>query len=113
VHAAFSLDYSIPTKYHSSLSELMNGAPWSDSYTIVPAPYLLALTCILLAILMTLVWTVPVYALALTKFLIRFKTWQQKCARYSKQHLRAGYGSFCSHPKKVRLRYAGDRDAKS
>jgi len=45
-------------------------------------PYMLAFSCIVLAVLITLICAVPVYILALSKFFIRFTAWQQKCALY-------------------------------
>jgi 1-acyl-sn-glycerol-3-phosphate acyltransferase len=43
---------------------------------------LLGIICIGLIVLNTLIWAVPVYVLALTKYLVRFKWWQIRCARY-------------------------------
>ncbi|HOO91143.1 MAG TPA: acyltransferase [Syntrophales bacterium] len=43
--------------------------------------YLLGITSIVLAVLDTLIFAVPLYILALLKFIIRLPAWQRRCAR--------------------------------
>jgi 1-acyl-sn-glycerol-3-phosphate acyltransferase len=47
--------------------------------------FILGIICILLVVINTLIWTPPVYALAVTKFFMRFKAWQRKSSIYLMQ----------------------------
>ena len=40
--------------------------------------FILGIICILLIIINTLIWTPPVYLLAIMKYFLRFKAWQRK-----------------------------------
>lgn len=45
-------------------------------------PYILGIICIAFVIMNTLIFTLPVYVLAVSKFFLRFKAWQRRCSVY-------------------------------
>ena len=44
--------------------------------------HILGITCIVLVTINTLIWTIPVHALAFAKCLVRFRAWQVRCTQY-------------------------------